>query len=85
MQSGMQEEASGNVNFTAKEAPVVKALLSFMYGMLKTVPDELLLPLFKMADQYQVVTCMPSRIFLHAACGHRVSVKQTVHSSMPGM
>ena len=59
MQSGMQEEASGVVNFAPEDTPVVKALLSFMYGALTGVSDELLLPLFKMADQYQVVKCTP--------------------------
>lgn len=55
----MQEEASGVVNFAPEETPVMKALLFCMYGALTDVSDELLLPLFQMADQYQVVMCMP--------------------------
>ena len=54
----MQEGTSGKVTFTAKEASTVTALLDFMYGKLVILPDELLLPLFKMADQYQVLICM---------------------------
>ena len=33
---------------------VLEALLSFMYGKLTEIPDELLIPLFMAADSHQV-------------------------------
>ena len=76
----MQEETSGKVSFTAEEASTVTAPLSFMYGTLEVVSDELLLPLFKMTDQHQVLmACICCQLHVmsrvrHRACMHGVSI-----------
>ena len=50
----MAEQLSGEVFLPAVDKAVVEAMLAFMYGRLKEVPDELLLPLFMAADTHQV-------------------------------
>ena len=36
------------------EGPVLKALISFMYGCLESIPVDIVLPLFLAADSHQV-------------------------------
>ena len=49
----MREKLEGEVTLDTTEEVLV-LFLSFMYGRLETVPRELLLPLFQLADCHQV-------------------------------
>lgn len=46
LQSGTKENLQEEVQLGQIEGPVLKALISFMYRCLKTVPKDLALPLF---------------------------------------
>lgn len=54
----MREQLSGEVSLPEMDEAIVKAMLSFMYGRLRQVPDQLLLPLFVAADAHQVSSCL---------------------------
>ena len=54
MQSGMQESRTAEVCLKSTSEEAMQAMLSFMYGRLKEIPDKLLLPLFVLADSQQV-------------------------------
>ena len=49
----MREKHAGEVTLDTT-GDVLVLFLSFMYGRLETVPGELLLPLFELADCHQV-------------------------------
>lgn len=55
MQSGtkFKDTLQREVEMGQIEGPVLKALISFMYGSLKTIPEGLALPLFVAADAHQ--------------------------------
>ena len=53
----MREQQTGEVVLKDTQSDVLEAFLSFMYGKLKKVPDNLLLPMFMLADAHQVRPC----------------------------
>ena len=53
MQSGTKDNLQEEVEMQQIEGPVLKALISFMYGRLKSIPADLALPLFVAADAHQ--------------------------------
>lgn len=53
-QSDMREKRTGEICLKDTDQNVLEACLSFMYGKLKSIPEELLLQIFMFADKYQV-------------------------------
>ncbi len=58
VQSGMQEAHDSTVELGDIEGPVLKLLISAMYGDYNPESPELLVPLFVAADAHQVHTLM---------------------------
>ena len=54
MQSGMRETKSQVVRIGQISAPVLQALVRFMYGDLVIIPHKMLVPLMVAADAHQV-------------------------------
>lgn len=50
----MREAQSGEVFLNGTDPKALNTCLSFMYGRLESIPQETLLPLFTVADTYQV-------------------------------
>ena len=53
MQSGTKEHSQREVELKETKGMVLKALISYMYGSLKSIPAELALQLFVAADAHQ--------------------------------
>ena len=71
LQSGMKEEHTGEVCLKGADPDAVEALLFYMYGKLRQVPDKLLLPLFVLADLHQVGTLRAQQ---HASSSNACSI-----------
>ena len=61
-QSDMQEKHTGETCLKDTDQKVLEACLSFMYGKLESIPEEVSLQLFMFADKYQV--CMRPVVYL---------------------
>ena len=70
VQAGMREQASGEVTIQDAREEVVQVLLAFMYGRLTELQDDLLLPLFIVADAYQA---SPLLDYIHACCAKQIT------------
>lgn len=53
----MKEEHTGEVCLEGIDGHVMTAFLSFMYGKLLQIDDDMLVPLFALADVHQVRHC----------------------------
>ena len=54
LQSGMQEAAASQITLKDMKGPVLKSLVSHMYGTLDHIDDDQVLPLFLAADAHQL-------------------------------
>ena len=54
----MQEAQNNTVELSNIEGPVLRLLISAIYGIHAPVPSELLVPLFEAADAHQVCTVL---------------------------
>ena len=53
MQSGTKGNLQEEVEMGQIEGHILKALISFVYGCLKRIPEDIALPLFLAADAHQ--------------------------------
>lgn len=72
MQSGTKENSQREVEMKETKGTVLKALISYMYGCLKSVPANLALQLFVAADAHQASFQVSIQLSEVCSCGIEV-------------